>query len=528
MNDAAVAGSGGHHGAFSLDDLELALPIDAIREVVPGARLLALPCTNDAVIGAVDLRGVVVPVLDLRRLLARPVAPIAYPAVVVVAHDARLLGLLASAVTGVLEPRAQPPNPIETPGAQHAILAASLQRDADGSQSSVLSPRGLFGLPGVPTAHEPPRTRAVQDDALPTMLLLLRSGSTVLAIDAIGIRSTLSDPGIEPSVLKGGACAGVVEYAGEKIAALELAPLLGLGTAAAPPAAAPPAAAPPAAAPPAGTRPPAPGSARRDALVLATTAGSVALLVDAVLEIVSVHERRVSSLPPFAMARAGLFRGLVSADALPAAIGADCLLLDAAALSQDAAIVGYAATAVPAAAPPTPAAGALPGAAAAGASTARRSQVLTYVACGEKASPIDDVSEILAHDADAAPGGTDGPWLGVTQLRGRTLTLCSLERCLGGRPTSDVPGAIPRTLVVDVDGDLIGFVVPVLHAIEASSWNRDASTPTLRSARRGAEGDDAIRLVAVGLGPLERLAGLVDLKAIGRALRARTLQPGGR
>jgi purine-binding chemotaxis protein CheW len=52
------------YGGFALSGMHLALPMDALREVVPSEDWIPLPCPNPSVVGGVNLRGVVVPVLD--------------------------------------------------------------------------------------------------------------------------------------------------------------------------------------------------------------------------------------------------------------------------------------------------------------------------------------------------------------------------------------------------------------------------------------------------------------------------------
>ena len=56
-------------GVFQLASMQLALPLGALREVVPLGTLEALPAPAGSVVGGLDLRGAIVPVLDITRLL---------------------------------------------------------------------------------------------------------------------------------------------------------------------------------------------------------------------------------------------------------------------------------------------------------------------------------------------------------------------------------------------------------------------------------------------------------------------------
>ena len=90
-------------GGFRLDDMELALPLTALREVQPFKQLSPLPCPNKAVVGGLNLRGVVIPVLDLRTMLGKQAEALFQPSVVIMVHEGHVLGLLSNGVSGVFE-----------------------------------------------------------------------------------------------------------------------------------------------------------------------------------------------------------------------------------------------------------------------------------------------------------------------------------------------------------------------------------------------------------------------------------------
>lgn len=125
-------------GGFRLGGLPLALPMTALREVVPCTALQPLACPAACVIGGIALRGVLVPVVDLRLALGRPAAPPGPGSCVIVMVEAGcILGLLADGVSGVFNARAsavsrmQPhPQAADAPAAA-AILAGTVRVDAD-------------------------------------------------------------------------------------------------------------------------------------------------------------------------------------------------------------------------------------------------------------------------------------------------------------------------------------------------------------------------------------------------------------
>ncbi|MGE4295530.1 MAG: chemotaxis protein CheW [Campylobacterales bacterium] len=60
---------------FMVDDEEFAVPILSIQEIIKPIEATRVPSTPDYVIGVFNLRGTVLPLIDLRRKFGRPKAP---------------------------------------------------------------------------------------------------------------------------------------------------------------------------------------------------------------------------------------------------------------------------------------------------------------------------------------------------------------------------------------------------------------------------------------------------------------------
>jgi len=89
--------------AFEVGGVAYALDIQRVREILRPMPLVALPHLPQGVVGVVDHRGVVVPIVDLReRFGAAPVGQPREVRWVVVTRGARLLGLVVDRVTAVL------------------------------------------------------------------------------------------------------------------------------------------------------------------------------------------------------------------------------------------------------------------------------------------------------------------------------------------------------------------------------------------------------------------------------------------
>src|SRR6185295_9519406 len=78
-----------------------ALDIASVREVIFVPEITAIPRQPHHTLGVLNLRGRVLPVVDLRRALGLPPAAPTPSSRVVVAQDGRLVGLLADEVSQV-------------------------------------------------------------------------------------------------------------------------------------------------------------------------------------------------------------------------------------------------------------------------------------------------------------------------------------------------------------------------------------------------------------------------------------------
>jgi purine-binding chemotaxis protein CheW len=87
---------------FEVGGHRYALPAADVREVVRAVTIVPLPGGPAIVEGVVDVRGTLVPVLDIRARFGLPAAPVSLSDVLVLASDGtRLVALRADAVTGL-------------------------------------------------------------------------------------------------------------------------------------------------------------------------------------------------------------------------------------------------------------------------------------------------------------------------------------------------------------------------------------------------------------------------------------------
>lgn len=479
----------GDFGGLRIGGLQLALPMSALREVVPCGRLERLPARAEGLLGAIDLRGVLVPVLDLRPLIGLAADPLDWPCVVLVIHDGLILGLLCEGVTGVFRSEGQRLNR----AAQDGLMAGSLRRADDGSLLSVLSPAALLALPGLPRVEDPEPQRQ-----------LLLCGRVPLALPAMAVHATLPSPQVCASVLAGsGACVGVLEHAGEEVPVVDLPALCGLG------------------------RLERPAGALQQAFLMRLEAGLVAFLIDRVLDVVRVDDDAVLPVPAFALPRRELFEGGLAIQALTDEVRAllpssvqQFLVLSPQGLQGHAGLQALAASGRPVAAlRGVDTSLAMDGAATAALQAAGQRAMVTYQLGREVATPIGQIREILPFGCEIAVLEVGGAMLGLVAHRGRSIPVMCLSR-LHGLPPPEVGPAV-SVLVVEADaGEQLGFAVPMLRSIEPADW--EPALPALGDSRDPlTQAIHSRQLVQVGQGDSRRMLQVVDLQRIARALQQR-------
>jgi purine-binding chemotaxis protein CheW len=110
----AVAPEAVQYLSFRLDGLDYAIPIIQVQEIRGWTKVTSLPNSPRYIKGVLNLRGTIVPIIDLRLRFKLNEAPYdAFTVIVVVNVGARLAGVVVDAVSDVInltsEQRRSPP-----------------------------------------------------------------------------------------------------------------------------------------------------------------------------------------------------------------------------------------------------------------------------------------------------------------------------------------------------------------------------------------------------------------------------------
>ncbi|BAL92096.1 putative chemotaxis signal transduction protein CheW [Actinoplanes missouriensis 431] len=140
--------------SFAVEGQEYALPIEQVQEIVQAPESVShVPNAGSRVLGVIDLRGRLLPVVSMRRVFGLPVTPLApQNRIVVVSIDGGVVGVVMDTVREVLRVPHQLvaplPNVVEGEGRKSEV--ESVCRLEDGKRLvSVLSVNRMFDSPEV-------------------------------------------------------------------------------------------------------------------------------------------------------------------------------------------------------------------------------------------------------------------------------------------------------------------------------------------------------------------------------------------
>lgn len=486
-----------HVGVFHLAGMQLALHQHHLKEVVQTGDLSALPTECPSIMGALSLRGVMVPVMDLRRLLQPGTQPAPAPYVVVIEWEQRLLGLVADGVVGVYALATERLHRLGPAPEGHSVLEAGFERPDDGSQVSLLNVQSLIRQPHLPMTwptrqgpvgvslaalpkatdgHPAPAAAAATALESAQPLMLFRCQGIPMAVGTEAVHTTVVNPELLDQRHASGAFVGMMRFNGQDVPAVQLGLLCGLS--------------------------PQPGhQARPDqqAFLVPTPGGLVACLVDSITDVAAADSRQCVPLPHYSLTSSPLFAGTLPVEALLSSqrlrdqtpIGF-FMLLDAQALQTDVRLLELTRL--------NPSGGQQQGARGPQAGQPRDSGPLLIYHLGiDVASPLPQIAEILPWEAGSAVHGMGQGSLLMS--RGRAIPVLPLAPLLG-LPAD--PGDAGQVLLLQDEGQWLGFKVPALVNIEHGR---------LPSTQR----DDR---VMVGAAADERVLRLVDLHKLARSLRA--------
>ncbi len=492
-------------GIFKLGEMQLALPLDALSEVVPCRNMIPIPSAAQGVIGGVDIRGRLVPVVELSSALGIAMEHDAAPdRVVVLMHENRMLGLAANDTHGVFEIASEKLGRIEA-SVGLTLLSGCFPHPDDNSPVSVLSPSAVLSITDMPSVADAGPDVNHDSSPIPERhalrhTMLFRCGGVPAAIESVAVLATLLKPVVMPSAVAQGYCRGVLAYGGFNIPAVDLARLCGFAMP--------------------------PGHAPRQAFIVRYAEGVIAYLVDEILDVLDIDHEDVAPVPTTLREQADYLSGFLPMTAVSDSIQARFeghsgyfMVLDSMKLTQAPQLQALATVITPEPGAGEASLASLLGERQDGSS---RRQILTFDLGFEAASPIEHFSEILPWARTLASPDPDEASIGMVMHRGRAVPVYSLARLLG-LPTPVFTATASVLIVEGVPNQAMAFAVSGLHTID------DAPADKLDQARAREDASsilsshfrDCWSRMMIGRGDQERMRGILDLRKLATAL----LQP---
>jgi purine-binding chemotaxis protein CheW len=447
------------YGVFRSGGLRMALPLEELREViVRPTEFSPLPTPGVGLLGAVNLRHTVIPVLDPCLLAGHPSATDTGEVVVIVSSDGQLFGLLADAIEGSTHVAGDALFAVHVGGGATALFSHTFERSDDHAVIALLDAAAILDAPGIPAVadpgHQPDKvlqatSAAQQVQRLSRTLLMFECDGTGLCIDVMHVHSVVPDLALHSSPLDGPVCRGVAHIDGHAVPAIDPITLLDLGH-----------------------------DSRTDAqrgVVVALPQGLIALTATEVTDIATVPADDILPIPVLPSPDHSLLAGLLTAN------GRQYLVLNGEPLRENPDLIAFAALNMRLDRKAAATTGTRPARADADEGGPRFvptvRKFLTYRVGIEAATPLEQVDEILPYPSQHL-GLDKGPLIGMFTHRRTTIPLIDLPALLS-RPGSLDPGTA-RVLLVTVDADTtVGLVVPELHAIEQSIEEESGGTAVL-------------------------------------------------
>lgn len=277
-------------GLMRIGAMYVALPIGGIREVVPyPAQLAAMPPTMPELLGSIDLRGALVPVVDLAALLGRTPCAADEPAgiIMVMRVQDRVIGAGMHEICGVVTLCEAQRTALTIPPGGGMAAGGLIEGGfvCEGKSGVILRAAAFADLPGIIMAQDRlvAATEASQRGA-PS--LAVTAGTFRFGIPAAIIEATIPARPVLPSPVEDGLWLARVEYNGACIPVIDTLALLGLGSF---------------------------GPAREMACVLLRMGDGrrVALRIDGVLDMIRIAPAQIARMQGFRFGQDGLIGGML-------------------------------------------------------------------------------------------------------------------------------------------------------------------------------------------------------------------------
>ncbi|WP_413586723.1 chemotaxis protein CheW [Bdellovibrio sp. HCB274] len=445
-NKASVAGNLKMFASFKLGDAELAMSVGLLQEVVNVPEAISpVPLAPDFLKGIFNLRGTVIPIVDMSVLLNLPSAENAVGKIAVVITEGVRIGLLFDSTSEILNvPAADVCAFNDAQEGVKAVIRSALKLNNGARLVEVIDPVALLKIENIASllSTSAQKDESSQKKYTRRQCISFHSGNREFGLNIAAIREIIRVPEIKRSAAQVENCLGVVSLRGVVIPVLDFRKLLQV-----------------------------PESEQVDAdsrriIIMKLKDLYVGYMVDAVDSINTYFEENLLPIPMFDQKKMSMMRGV-----LPVAENRNVLLLAEDHILTDEEISEF-----------TRGHSVL--------YSKENAKALEKEAAGERNSYIsfkleymlstrlNSVDEIanLTEDMVKPPGYPDYV-VGVQHMRGEVVTLVDLRMYYGMKVTGDYTNS--RILIVKGAQGKIGLLVDSVESIDTVDESKKIKIPSL-------------------------------------------------
>jgi purine-binding chemotaxis protein CheW len=224
------------YGSFHLDTNELAIDVRMVQEVVNlPEKIMPVPLGPSYLLGIFNLRGIIIPVINLRDLLGLPGTFSPESKVAIVEQGETRIGLMVDRTGEILKNGHEEINAFHYGSGENrkrGVIAGAVKLDGGKRLVQILDIPALFALQGVPLGDPAQssardsgaRLRKLQANRRQCISFQMGSARFGLGIDAI--QEIIKVPEVQQSALTAGICLGMFQLRGDIVPVIDFAALL--------------------------------------------------------------------------------------------------------------------------------------------------------------------------------------------------------------------------------------------------------------------------------------------------------------
>ena len=227
--EAAVQGSSIAYGIMRIGGSLVGIPLDFLSEVCQISALRQLLVKSATLLGGLDLRGHLIPVIDLPRICGFDDAAQGSKFAVVLRHEEEQLAFLVDEVVGITQidgAAVQTLHVAGAPAASRCVRGIFLDKDRLVSVADVAA---IFAQPGIFSVKPPRVAQTHMIDKELVSMLTFAAGGARFSIRATDVYGTVPQQTIEVNSMTSGYCLGAITYHQRRVPVLSTVDVMGIG-----------------------------------------------------------------------------------------------------------------------------------------------------------------------------------------------------------------------------------------------------------------------------------------------------------